>query len=148
MADRSHGDEKGFPVANPSHLSGCKAMGQQQLLLLLAAAMIVGLAIVAGIHQHIESAKHANQDQVRDALFEIAARAQGWYRRPTVLGGGGRSFAQIDWQKLAIDSVNASGAFAINNKLPGSFQVTAVSLEDTTWGLTLTVFPDDFALAP
>lgn len=123
-------------------------MGQQQLLLLIVAAMLVGVAIVAGINQHITSSRHASQDQVRDALFEIAARAQGWYRRPVSLGGGGRSFAQIDWAKLDIDSTTTAGIFVMSNKLPNSFKVKGISIEDTSFSVTLTVFPDDFALAP
>ena len=123
-------------------------MGQQQLLLLVVAALLVGLAIVAGINQHLESARHANQDQVRDGLFEMAARAQGWYRRPVALGGGGRSFAEIDWTKLDIDSATTAGHYVLSDLSPDSFRVQAFSFEDPAWSLTLTVYADNFALVP
>ena len=118
------------------------------MLLMLVSAMIVGVAIAAGLNQHVESGKRANHDQVRDGLFEMAARAQGWYRRPVALGGGGRSFAAIDWAKLDIDSTTTAGHYVISNQSPDSFRVKAFSVEDPTWSLTLTVFADNFALAP
>ena len=139
---------KGLPVANPSHPTGCSAMGQQQMLLLLVASMIVGVAIVAGLDQHVESARRANHDQVRDGLFEMAARAQGWYRRPVALGGGGRSFAEIDWVRLNVDSATTAGHYVMSHQSQDSFRVKAFSVEDPTWSLTLTVYADDFALAP
>jgi hypothetical protein len=123
-------------------------MGQQQLLLLIVAALLVGLAIVAGVNQHVESMKRANHDQVREALFEMAARAQGWYRRPVALGGGGRSFAELDWIKLNVDSATTAGHYVMSDQSPDSFRVQAFSLEDPSWSLTLTVYADNFALAP
>ncbi|MDZ7314399.1 MAG: hypothetical protein ONB45_24345, partial [candidate division KSB1 bacterium] len=75
-------------------------MGQQQLILLVLSAVIIGLAMVIGLDLLSGGARTANQDEVRDALMTIAARAQGWYRRPAELAGGGRSFTQIDFQKI------------------------------------------------
>lgn len=51
-------------------------MGQQQLLLVLLAIIIVGVAIVTGLSMYVENARAANQDEVRDALLTVAARAR------------------------------------------------------------------------
>lgn len=123
-------------------------MGQQQLLLVLLAIIIVGIAIVMGLSMYVENARAANQDEVRDALLTVAARAQGWYRRPAQLGGGARSFANISWTRINFDPATTSGNYSFSDKQQGSFRVKGVSTEDTTWSLTLIVFPDSIALVP
>ncbi|MCH7677569.1 hypothetical protein IH879_21845, partial [candidate division KSB1 bacterium] len=57
-------------------------MGQQQLLLLVLSAIIVGVSIVIGINMFTSSAVQANQDAVLQDCMMIAARAQEWYRKP------------------------------------------------------------------
>lgn len=123
-------------------------MGQQQLLLVLLAIIIVGVAIVMGLSMYVENARAANQDEVRDALLTVAARAQGWYRRPAQLGGGARSFVKINWVRIGFDPSTTSGNYSLSDKQQGSFRVNGVSTEDTTWSLTLIVFPDSIALVP
>ncbi len=83
-------------------------MGQQQLLLLVLSAIIVGVSIVIGINMFTSSAVSANQDAVVQDCLMIAARAQERYRKPTALAGGNRSFAGILFSKLNIDSVNVN----------------------------------------
>ena len=70
-------------------------MGQQQLLLLALSAVIVGLSIVMGLNMFGESAGQSNLDAVTNDVLTIAARAQGWYRKPAQMGGGGRSFTGV-----------------------------------------------------
>ncbi|MGH7490834.1 MAG: hypothetical protein ACREOO_00415 [bacterium] len=123
-------------------------MGQQQLLLVIMSALIVGIAIMVGITMYFENSKQAHQADVRDGLVTIAARAQGWYRRPASLGGGARSFGAIEWAKINFKPETDSGIFELSNKLQDSFHVKGVSREDTTWSLTLIVYPDSIALAP
>ncbi len=85
-------------------------MGQQQLLLLVLSAIIVGVSIVIGINMFTSGAAQANEDAVVQDCMMIAARAQEWYRKPGEMGGGNRSFANIDLTKLNIDSVNANAS--------------------------------------
>lgn len=68
-------------------------MGQQQLLLLVLSAVIVGLAIVVGINVFTDSAVKANEDAVRQDIIQISNRLQQYYRTPAALGGGGFAFA-------------------------------------------------------
>ncbi len=123
-------------------------MGQQQMLLVLMATMIVGIAIVLGLTMYQENALAANQDELRDALMTVAARAQGWYRRPGMLGGGARSFSKISWTKIHFDSSTTSGNFSMTNKQQASFRITGVSKEDPSWSFSLMVFADSIAAVP
>jgi type II secretory pathway pseudopilin PulG len=123
-------------------------MGNQKMLLVLMAVMIVGMAMLMGFTMFQENSLDANQEEVRQALLTVAARAQGWYRRPAMLGGGSRSFSRISWTKIRFDSSTHSGTFTMTNKQQASFRVTGVSKEDPSWSLSLLVFADSVAAAP
>lgn len=47
------------------------------------------------------AADQANVDAVRQDMLQIAASAQQFYMRPTMLGGGGRSFDGITFNDFA-----------------------------------------------
>ncbi|MCH8556768.1 MAG: hypothetical protein LAT84_03045 [Balneolia bacterium] len=68
-------------------------MGQQQLLLVILVTIIVGIATVVALNIFGSSAEQANEDAVRQDIATIAAQAQGWIIKPTVLGGGGGDFS-------------------------------------------------------
>ena len=92
-------------------------MGQQQLLLLVLSAIIVGVSIVIGINMFASSAVQANQDAVLQDCMHIAARAQEWFRKPTSMGGGNRSFTGVTMPLLNIQPTNAntSAPFVLNS---------------------------------
>ena len=125
-------------------------MGQQQLLLLILAAIIVGIAIVMGINMFGENAVQANQDAVTQDVLTIASRAQGWYRRPAQMGGGGRSFTGLDWGDINFAGTNDNGSYAISSIVAGangSFVVTGTGTEDgdsdnEPLEVQVTVYPD------
>ncbi len=93
-------------------------MGQQQLLLLVLSAIIVGVSIVIGINMFSSSAIQANQDAVLQDCLHIAARAQEWFRKPTTMGGGNRSFDNITLALLNLPSTNenVSQAFTLTSR--------------------------------
>jgi hypothetical protein len=104
-------------------------MGQQQLLLLILSAIIVGIAIVLGINMFSENAIQANQDAVMQDVLTIAARAQGWYRRPAQLGGGGRDFTGLLLADLNFtDTTN--GVYLISGANATQFDITGTGRED------------------
>jgi hypothetical protein len=70
-------------------------MGQQQLLLLVLGSIIVGLSIVVGINLFRQGALKANEDAVRQDLLTMMSRAEEFYRKPVLLGGGGKSFSEL-----------------------------------------------------
>jgi hypothetical protein len=71
-------------------------MGQQQLLLIVLGVIIVGIAVVVGINVFTASAASSNRDAVIADLTTIGSMAQGYYRKPTALGGGNNAFT--GWQ--------------------------------------------------
>ena len=127
-------------------------MGQQQLLLLILSAIIVGLSIVAGVEMFGNSAASANQDAVTQEVLTIASRAQGWYRRPAQMGGGGRSFSGVTLGKLNFPDSTSSGKYALSGIAAGEVTITGDGTEDgdddgTAIKVTVKVFPDSVGTA-
>jgi hypothetical protein len=138
-------------------------MGQQQLLLLVLAAVIVGLAVVTGINMFGANAMQANEDAIRNDLITLAGEAQAWYRRPAALGGGGNTFAALagaqGWTNInrvptGANFVNANATYAwvaAANPAVG-VSITGTSLQDhdgdgTLMVLTATVTPNAVTIA-
>ncbi|MCK6562568.1 hypothetical protein HUU39_08925 [candidate division KSB1 bacterium] len=88
-------------------------MGQQQLLLLILAAVIVGVAITLGINMFAQNSAQANQEAVMQDVLTIASRAQAWYRRPVQMGGGGRTFDGLtnNLGRINFPASNANGGY-------------------------------------
>ena len=105
-------------------------MGQQQLLLLIVAVVLVGLAVVAGL-QVME--KHYRQDEadgLLDRSLAIATHAVSWKTRNDAFAGGNQSYEELEeggLQLLALDSANVRGRFAITGATVNTLEVTAVS---------------------
>ena len=62
-------------------------MGQQQLLLLVLATVIVGLATVAGIQAFEQGQNRANQDALTQQAVKIASDIQAKVKEPSQFGG-------------------------------------------------------------
>ena len=121
-------------------------MGQQQLLLLVLSAIIVGIAIVVGINMFGAGAYQANREAVIQDAVTIAAKAQEWYRKPAVLGGGNRSFLGLNnLQVIGFPASTTNGTYSILGAA-GSATITATGRESNAAGdtlsLTINVFPD------
>ena len=80
-------------------------MGQQQLLLVILVTIIVGIATVVALNVFGTQAEQANEDAVRQDMMSGAATAQGYYMRPTSMGGGGGDFEGIGLDDLNIPGV-------------------------------------------
>jgi hypothetical protein len=107
-------------------------MGQQQLLLLVLGAIIVGVAIVVGINIFSTSAVNANRDAVVQDCLTIATKAQQWWRTPTVLGGGQRDFtiASADLlSRLHFPGTNENGSYSINVTGADAITITGAGTE-------------------
>ena len=107
-------------------------MGQQQLLLLILAAVIVGVAITLGINMFAQNSAQANQEAVMQDILTIASRAQAWYRRPVAMGGGGRDWTAdggVTLAKLNFPSKNANGSYLLDAD-PNELTITGTGVED------------------
>ncbi|MGD8428492.1 MAG: hypothetical protein PVH63_12745 [Balneolaceae bacterium] len=110
-------------------------MGQQQLLLVILVTIIVGIATVVAINTFSSAADSANMDAVRQDLASIAASAQGYYMKPTMLGGGGKDFTGMTFDDLAFGGTidasdntiayNENGTYKLGSGSTGSIVITA-----------------------
>jgi hypothetical protein len=86
-------------------------VGQQQLLLVILGAIIIGIAVTVGITIFKANSTGQNRDAVWTNLNTLAARAQQYYRKPRALGGGDRSF--VGFTISAKEANNDNGYFTI-----------------------------------
>jgi len=123
-------------------------MGQQQLLMLVLAAVIVGTAVVLGINMFSENAAAANQDAVTTDMMTIASKAQAWFLRPAEMGGGGRRFTALTdaagWGLMSFPKTNANGTYTLTPATK-SIQIVGVGVENPDGAganLTVTITAD------
>jgi len=112
-------------------------MGQQQLLLVILVTVIVGIATVVAINTFSSASKASNRDAVVNDITAIAAAAQSYYTKPTMLNGGGSSFTGLTFQRIPftgkfatgetafLTTVNENGTYVITPVDANSFSVTA-----------------------
>ena len=120
-------------------------MGQQQLLLLVLSAIIVGVSIMIGINMFSSSAVQANQDAVVQDCMNIAARAQEWWRKPIAMGGGGRTFdggGGVTMAKLNIDASNDNGSYVLSNVAAQTLTIDGTGVEGSPLVVTVVAAPD------
>jgi hypothetical protein len=67
-------------------------MGQQQLLLIVLGVIVVGIAIVVGFQMFNSNAISSNRDSIVSDLNNLGTMAQEYWRKPSMMGGGDRSF--------------------------------------------------------
>ena len=108
-------------------------MGQQQLLLLTLAAILVGIGVLLGINMFQENAAQANLDAVIQRSLSIGSQAQAWYKRPVAMGGGGQSFTGFTLAELgyaAAGDTTEDGIFTATVLGSNSIMITGVGKED------------------
>ncbi len=105
-------------------------MGQQQRLLIALSFILVGVAVGVGIQLFSSYDAQANQDALASDILVIASRAQEWYRKPRMLGGGGRSFGSLELDNINFPATNENGSFQITSKSPTEFHVEATGKSD------------------
>ncbi len=115
-------------------------MGTQQLLLIVLGVIIVGIAVVVGINIFGTNAEQANKDAITQDCLRLASAAQGFYRKPTMLGGGNNSFNGITLEDcgMAADGSNVNGTYTVTGAAD-AFSVTGVSATDATKSVTVNV---------
>ena len=106
-------------------------MGQQQLILLVLATVIVGIAIVVGIRAFTENSIKANSDALIQDMVRVASDAQAWKQKPAPFGGqpeGAPKQDPADYTGATLPllgyAVNAGNAYV---NLNGGYTVTAAA---------------------
>ena len=86
-------------------------MGTQQILMIVLSVIVVGAAIAVGIAMFDTQATNQARNAVSSALAQQAVEAQGWFRTPVMMGGGGGTFAAANINQIATHiNQNATGA--------------------------------------
>jgi hypothetical protein len=125
-------------------------LGQQQLLLIILAILVVGVAILLGINMFRSHAVETKRENIITDCVNLSGLAQQYYSRPKAMGGGGRSFE--GWVIPAELRENANGRFEITDiSQPLSFvEITAIGNEEVTAGdsvsVKIKIFPRDFQI--
>ncbi len=71
-------------------------MGSQQIVILFLASIITTTALVVGLNLFESANKQANRDNIRTELSQLISYAQAYYKKPTLLGGGGATFRKFE----------------------------------------------------
>jgi hypothetical protein len=96
-------------------------MGQQQLLLLVLATVIVGLATVAGIQAFEQGQTRANQDALTQTAVKIASDIQAKAKEPSQFGGGDGDISKVDEVSIGeLGYDNSAGKSALGGNGTGS----------------------------
>jgi len=111
-------------------------MGQQQLLLLILGVVIVGIAVAVGIQLFRTNATQSNRDALVNDMGVISAQAQAYWRKPTAMGGGGRSFVKFDQTIPAAGLTNTNGTITVGSLSATSITITGVGVETGNDGST------------
>ena len=116
-------------------------MGQQQLILLVLATVIIGIAIVVGIRAFTENDAKANADAMTQDAVRMASDIQAWTKKPEPFGGAApgedwtdATFADIGYAAVAGVYTNINGAFVLSTLATGRL-ITGTNLADD--GLTV-----------
>ena len=99
-------------------------MGQQQLLLIILVTILVGIATVVAINVFTEAQEQSNQEAIILDMTSAVPDARAYYKKPSMMGGGGGSFANIEFDDLILDTSNENATYAISEQQPNSFKLT------------------------
>jgi len=116
-------------------------MGQQQLMLLLIVTVIVGIMTVVAIFVFDGARDEGFKDLIRQDVLEAASIGQMYYKKPSMLGGGGESFANITLFDIQLDSSSVISTFEITETAQNYFKLTATPLSGLE-PLTAVVYVD------
>ena len=129
-------------------------MGQQQLLLIVLGTIIVGIAVAVGINMMGNAQEQANLDAVRQDLLTIASSAQGYFAKPTMMAGGGNSFAGIELNDISFpadsivgdDAYNQNAVYTLGTATDSTVTISAVPTSDDDITITALIEKGDMTL--
>ena len=99
-------------------------MGQQQLMLIIAGVIVVGIAIAVGIYLFAGTNVSSNKDAIVNDLMNLGQYAYRYKLRPEPLGGGGLTYTGFQLPTKLASNENADYSVAVS---ANSITFTAVS---------------------
>ncbi|MGE5412315.1 MAG: hypothetical protein ACM3MI_15245 [Clostridiales bacterium] len=89
-------------------------MGQQQLLLIVLAIIVVGIAVLIGITLFHANSVDTKRNQIINESVNLAALAQQYYMKPSSLAGGNKSFTGWTIPTSLATTANGTYSAAVN----------------------------------
>ena len=90
-------------------------MGQQQLLMVVLAIIIVGIAIAISVQLFRSNAIESKRDLLIEETTSLATMAIQYYKKPQAMGGGGRSFMGWEIPSQMVQTFNGNFMRAVVN---------------------------------
>jgi hypothetical protein len=105
-------------------------LGQQQLLLIALAVIIVGIAIAVSIQMFRSNAIEQKRDLLIEETTSLGYMAIQYYKKPAELGGGSKSF--LGWTIPPQMVVTANGNFMTSTVSADQVIITGTGTEVVT----------------
>ena len=105
-------------------------MGQQQLLLIVLAVIIVGIAIAVSIQLFRTNAIESKRDILIEETTSLGLMALQYFKKPAELGGGSHSF--IGWTIPSQMTQTANGNFMKSSATADELVITGTGTEVVT----------------
>jgi len=105
-------------------------LGQQQLLLIVLAIIIVGIAIAVSIQLFRSNAIEAKRDILIEETTTLGVMALQYFKKPAELGGGSKSF--VGWTIPSQMVTTANGYFLISTVSATQVIITGTGTEVVT----------------
>ncbi len=86
-------------------------MGQQQLLLIVLGVIVVGVAIALSITLFRANAIDRKRELLVNESHNIGSIAISYYKKPTMIGGGGKTFT--GWQIPSALQSTVNGSYTV-----------------------------------
>ena len=112
-------------------------MGQQQLLMIVLALIIVAIAIAISISLFRSNAIEGKRDILIEETTSLGVMALQYFKKPTELGGGGKSF--LGWTIPNQMVITANGNFMTANIQADEIRITGTGSEVVTGGDSIKV---------
>ena len=115
-------------------------MGQQQLLLLILALIVIGVSITIANQIFNTSAEDSNKDSIVSELTNLGTIALQYFNKPAAMAGGGKSFT--NWQIPAQLDTSNSGTYIIAATNIKTLMLTGSPIKASgyTWSVKTTIF--------
>ncbi len=112
-------------------------MGQQQLLMIVLALIIVAIAIAVSISLFRSNAIEHKRDILIEETTSLGVMALQYFKKPTELGGGGKSFVGFNIPTQMIQTIN--GNFMTASAQVDEIRITGTGSEVVTGGDSIQV---------
>ncbi len=112
-------------------------MGQQQLLMIVLALIIVAIAIAISISLFRSNAIEGKRDILIEETTSLGVMALQYFKKPTELGGGGKSFLGLTIPYQMVTTAN--GNFMTANIQADEIRITGTGSEVVTGGDSIKV---------